>query len=317
MHASALWDAARGTFLLYPDRTIIPFLERNRLPIAEARTIAAVRRMLDQKDTRVVVADGAFLRFNPDLVNARELGKRLDLLADDPTVGQSIVQDRGALMDLYESCFCHRSYLGRSTTMFAFEGLGSVYWHMVSKLHLALLEARASASGSNPVLDQAISIVRAGLGSAKTPAAFGAFPFDPYSHTPAGRGAQQPGMTGQVKEEILARRCRMGVGMQDGRLSFAPGRLRPGDRLARADELLWVDLDGRERRLEVPAGGLAITICQVPVLFRPGLSGLLVARRDGRCEAIAGSTLDVEASQAIVHRTGEIALVEVGIDSCP
>jgi hypothetical protein len=124
-------------------------------------------------------------------------------------------------------------------------------------------------------------------------------------------------MTGQVKEEILARRCRMGVGMQDGRLSFAPGRLQPGDRLARADELLWVDLDGRERRLEVPAGGLAITICQVPVLFRPGLSGLLVARRDGRCEAIAGSTLDVEASQAIVHRTGEIALVEVGIDSCP
>jgi hypothetical protein len=273
--------------------------------------------MLEQKDVRVVVADGDFLRFNADLVNARELGKRLDRLADDPALGQAIARDRHAVLEIYESCFGHRSYLGRSTTMFAFEGLGSVYWHMVSKLHLALLEVRASVAGSSPVLDQAIGVVRAGLGSAKTPAAFGAFPFDPYSHTPAGRGAQQPGMTGQVKEEILARRSRMGVLIQDGRLSFAPGRLRPGDRLEHAAELLWIDLDGRERRLEVPAGGLAITICQIPVLFRPGLDGVQIVRRDGRSELVSGFTLGVDASQAIIHRSGEIIRIEVGLDGCP
>jgi hypothetical protein len=47
--------------------------------------------------------------------------------------------------------------------------------------------------------------VRAGLGFTRSAAAFGAFPTDPYSHTPAHAGRQQPGMTGQVKEEILTR----------------------------------------------------------------------------------------------------------------
>ena len=37
----------------------------------------------------------------------------------------------------YESVFEHRSYTGRSGTMFGYQGLGSVYWHMVSKLMLA------------------------------------------------------------------------------------------------------------------------------------------------------------------------------------
>ena len=36
----------------------------------------------------------------------------------------------------------------------------------------------------------------------KTPEEYGAFPFDAYSHTPYNSGAKQPGMTGQVKEEI-------------------------------------------------------------------------------------------------------------------
>ncbi len=35
---------------------------------------------------------------------------------------------------------------------------------------------------------------------------YGAIPTDPYSHTPGFAGAQQPGMTGPVKEDI----CRLG-----------------------------------------------------------------------------------------------------------
>ena len=43
--------------------------------------------------------------------------------------------------------------------------------------------------------------INAGIGAHKSPELYGAFPTDPYSHTPGGKGAQQPGMTGQVKEE--------------------------------------------------------------------------------------------------------------------
>ena len=45
--------------------------------------------------------------------------------------------------------------------------------------------------------------IRAGIGYEKTVSEYGAFPTDPYSHTPQHMGAQQPGMTGQVKEQVL------------------------------------------------------------------------------------------------------------------
>ena len=44
-----------------------------------------------------------------------------------------------------------------------------------------------------------------GLGIHKSPDVYGAFSTDPYSHTPYHRGAQQPGMTGQVKEDVISR----------------------------------------------------------------------------------------------------------------
>ena len=46
--------------------------------------------------------------------------------------------------------------------------------------------------------------ILAGIGAHKSPELYGAFPTDPYSHTPGGKGAQQPGMTGQVKEDLSA-----------------------------------------------------------------------------------------------------------------
>ena len=86
-----------------------------------------------------------------------------------------------------------------------YEGLGSIYWHMVSKLLLAVQEnifkAQKLGDKENAAkLIESYYKVRSGLGYNKTPELYGAFPFDPYSHTPSGQGAKQPGMTGQVKE---------------------------------------------------------------------------------------------------------------------
>ena len=70
-----------------------------------------------------------------------------------------------------------------------------------------------------------------GIGVHKSPTLYGAFPTDPYSHTPANKGAQQPGMTGQVKEDILSRFGELGVYVNNGKLLFNP-------RLLRVDEFL-------------------------------------------------------------------------------
>jgi hypothetical protein len=80
---------------------------------------------------------------------------------------------------------------------------------MVSKLQLAVqevclqaIEKEESAEVIGKLLEHYYEI-NAGVGVHKSPSLYGAFPTDPYSHTPANRGAQQPGMTGQVKEDIL------------------------------------------------------------------------------------------------------------------
>ena len=41
---------------------------------------------------------------------------------------------------MFENVFHHNEFTGRSGTFFAYEGLGSIYWHMVSKLLLAVQE---------------------------------------------------------------------------------------------------------------------------------------------------------------------------------
>jgi hypothetical protein len=116
--------------------------------------------------------------------------------------------------------------------MFGFEGLGCIYWHMVSKLLLAVQENFFDAleRGDNLATCQRLGKlyyrVRQGLGFNKSPSEYGAFPADPYSHTPKHAGAQQPGMTGSVKEEILSRFGELGIRVSNGQAHFEPALLR-------------------------------------------------------------------------------------------
>ncbi len=97
---------------------------------------------------------------------------------------------------------------------------------MVAKLLLAVQEqvfaAQDAGDPALPALCHHYRRVRAGLGYRRGAAAFGAFPLDPYSHTPGEGGARQPGMTGQVKEEILTRWGELGLRMRGGLARFDP-----------------------------------------------------------------------------------------------
>ena len=170
--------------------------------------------------------------FNGRFRNADDVNQMLENLAQEPAYAELVAAERGALLDLFEATFNHRAFTGRSGTFFAFEGLGSIYWHMVSKLLLAVQEVyqRGVDEGVDREVSKALVDayydIRAGLGFNKPPNDYGAFPTDPYSHTPVGSGARQPGMTGQVKEEILTRLGELGVLVKQGKLFFAPSLLR-------------------------------------------------------------------------------------------
>ncbi|MFO0264795.1 MAG: hypothetical protein ACK53V_24465, partial [Planctomycetota bacterium] len=132
--------------------------------------------------------------------------------------------------EVWEQTFEHRKYAGRSSSFFAYEGLGSIYWHMVSKLSYAVarqcLEASRAGSPMFSRLAAQFRDIFEGMWLHKSPETYGAIPTDPYSHTPAHAGAQQPGMTGQVKEDLLTRLLELGVVIESGRVAFHPVLLR-------------------------------------------------------------------------------------------
>lgn len=201
--------------------------------------------------------------------------------------------------------------------MYAYEGIGSVYWHMVTKLLLAVQEAASSAAdqGADPDtierLVRGYRRVREGLGVNRTAHEFGAIPTDPYSHTPAHAGAQQPGMTGAVKEEILTRRRELGVRVIDGDIELDDLLLREVEFLDGPAEWVLVGVDGVERTVDLPAGTLGLTVCQVPVVVGRGADGPYVEVRtaDGRSLSRPGLRVGRELAGAVFARSGEVELI--------
>ena len=256
LFGSALLDPQRHSFMLYPDRRLPGFFERNRLDAA-ALALPVVREILASGRTDLLQqqSDGT-VRFAPALSNR----------ADLEVVGAGLGSALAPLAEAYDRLLAHREFTGRSGTMFGYEGLGCIYWHMVAKLLLAVQERVFDAADQSAPQLAALRAhyrkVRDGLGYRKDAAAYGAFPADPYSHTPGEGGAQQPGMTGQVKEEILTRWGELGLRVQQGRIRFDPVLL---------DEA------------ELPEGGeLTFTWARVPYTYRRGpATRLRVLTREG------------------------------------
>ena len=319
LRASPLYRADQNSYLLYPDRQLPGFLARNVLPAAEAAACPLLRDLLAAGDTRLVVRDAeGHMRFHPDLANGDALGVALTSLAADPRWAAAVKADAAQIRALYEGVFHHRAFTGRSGSMFGYEGLGCIYWHMVAKLLLAVQEnllATAPASPQQARLAALYYDIRSGLGFNKSPAAYGAFPTDPYSHTPGHSGAQQPGMTGQVKEEILTRLGELGVCINAGEISFNPTFLLAREFTTTAGEFRYIDPAGGEATLPLPARALAFTFCGTPVIYRlgPGPAALAVHRRAGPVSTVARLELDATTSAQVFARDGTIARIEVNL----
>jgi hypothetical protein len=315
LRASELFRADQHSYLLYPDRSVTPFLDRNQLPANWQTKVPAMASLVKQDDRSVITidVDGA-AHFNGDLTNAAALETRLSQLRPD-AVPEG---ERAALLEIWESVFQHSEFTGRSGAMFAFEGLGSIYWHMIAKLLLAAEECHSAAVATQASPDIVAGLrdayydIRRGLGFTKTPEVYGAFPTDPYSHTPRHLGAQQPGMTGQVKEEILTRRAELGVRVERGQLVFQPALLCRSEFSAEPHAFAYLDATGAARTWSLPAHSLAFTCCQVPVSYVLGEScSITVETRRGETRTVNGARLSAADSSAIFSRTGEIARLSV------
>ncbi len=322
LFASPLYRPDQRSFMLYPRREPPGFMARNRIPNAAIDAIPLLRKLESRGDRSLWARDASGVgRFHGDIRSARDVAAILDGLAEQPAWSQAVGRDREAVLALFEEVFGHRSYTGRSATMYGYEGIGCIYWHMVAKLLLAVQEnvVRATRSGRPAAVCQGLAQmyhrVQSGLGYRKSVSEYGAFPTDPYSHTPYSGGAKQPGMTGQVKEEILTRLGELGVHVEGGTIRFKPLLVRPSEFVTEPTEFRYDDLQGRERVLPLPAGSLAFTFCQVPIVYERIQGGprVRITLADGSTREHAGDTLDAELAETLFTRTGHIERIRVGI----
>jgi hypothetical protein len=256
------------------------------------------------------------VHFRPGLANQRELERVLDRLAEHPKYRSLVRRDRARVLRIYEEIFDHQSFTGRSGTFYGYEGLGCIYWHMVSKLLLAVQELcfQAESRGSSPRVRQALARayydIRRGLGDSKLPQEYGAFPMDPYSHTPAHAGAKQPGLTGQVKEDILCRFGELGIVVEEGRIHIRPVLLRREEFQSQPGSFVYYDTEGQERIMDLPEKSLAFTVCQTPFVYQLGReTGLTVFWQDGSRSFSKKLNLDSAASRAVLQRSGMVRKV--------
>jgi hypothetical protein len=294
---SPLYRDDQGSFMLYPVRELPGFLDRNAVPSDAVDAVPLLCQLIEAGEPGVLTidADGTG-RFHGDMANACDVTVALDQLAEDPMWSDAVARDRDAVLALFEDTFRHRAFTGRSGAMYGYEGIGCIYWHMTSKLLLAiqenLLAARRDGSPLTATLEALYERARGGLSASKTPSEYGAFPADPYSHTRGDGRARQPGMTGQVKEEVITRFGELGVRVEDGCIHFDPTRVRPED-----------FTDGR----------LRFTFCGTPIEYVCDQTGVSLTSADGTVTEVAGAALDHATSAALLSRTGEWQSVRVGL----
>lgn len=316
---SPLYCARRNSYILYSDKTLPNFLNYNRIEVADAEAIPLLARMLAAGDESIVVkSPDHCIRFQPDIRNRFELEEHMEQLATNPDLSKAIETDLDAVQALYEKTFKHQSFTGRSGSMFAYEGLGSIYWHMVSKLMLAAQEWALKATDTETFtrISEHYYDIQNGLGFRKTPKEYGAFPADAYSHTPAHAGAQQPGLTGMVKEGIICRFTELGVEMAQGKVRFNPRLLRRNEFLKEAIECPVLLSDCSTKTLHLSKDSLLFTFAQTPIIYEMSEAAQTIIKvqfADGTQTQLHSDTLTEALTSEIFNRSQRIESVLVQI----
>jgi len=315
---SALYRKDQNSYILYPNKDLPGFLEKNIIPEESVKKSRLLKQLLEDNNLRIINRDvNGDVHFNGDFRNADDLKKALDQFKS--TRYKTLVEEEtDRVLQIFENVFNHRAFTGRSGTFFAYEGLGSIYWHMVSKLHLAVEEICLKAHKMNTdekimrSLHTHFREIGEGIGVHKSPGLYGAFPTDPYSHTPFHRGAQQPGMTGQVKEDILVRIGELGVFIDDEKLTFSPDLLSKNELITEQEIFRYVTVNGENSCLLLPEDSLAFTFCQVPVVYKlSDEEKLEVIFNDNTIREFESFEIDKELSRKIFGRTGDIEYISV------
>ncbi|RSK26084.1 hypothetical protein EJF36_03895 [Bacillus sp. HMF5848] len=316
---SSMYREDQNSYMLYPNRELPKFLEKNVIPDEQVMSSTVLKTELSKNRTRFIEKDvNGKYHFNGRFRNGEEIREALK------DTNEYSDEDIKIVEEIFTNLFDHHAFTGRSGTFYKYEGLGSIYWHMVSKLVLATQEnfndiyCEKGMDEEATVLMNEYETIKAGIGLEKSPEQYGAFPTDAYSHTPSFAGVQQPGMTGQVKEDFISRLGELGVKVENGCVRFKPELLAKSEFLketkvwslpknSNATDTVTIQLDENT---------LGFTFCAVPVIYYlDDKKKIIVCYTDGTESMFEDvDTLDRETSQTIFNRDGQIDRIKVYID---
>lgn len=321
LKASKLFRHDQYSYLLYPNKELPKFIEKNTISKEAVAKSELLQNLLANKNAQIINQDilGNY-HFNGNFHNANDLKNALAEVKQNNTFKSLVEKEENIVLEIFEEVFNHKAFTGRSGTFYGYEGLGSIYWHMVSKLQLAVQECCLKAIEENEspeVIGRLLEHyyeINEGIGVHKSPTLYGAFPTDAYSHTPAGKGAQQPGMTGQVKEDILSRFGELGVFIKDGVLHFNPCLLRKDEFLTQPKTFNYVNVHFEHKTIELKENSLAFTFCQIPVVYQLSESSSIeIFDNQGNSKVMNQLSLDGKTSQDVFGRKGIIEKLIVSV----
>ena len=321
LRKSALYREDQHSYILYPNKTLPLFVNRNTIPATAVKHSKLCQTLLNDGNFQILSKDlkGEY-HFNGNFKNAEDLKAALNALPEQ--YQELVLEDTNHLLDSFEAVFNHKAFTGRSGTFYGYEGLGSIYWHMVSKLALAAYEVADDAVNKKEspetieALKQHYYEIVKGIGAHKSPTNYGAFPSDPYSHTPAGKGAQQPGMTGQVKEDILSRFGELGLRVKEGVLHFDFSLLKENEYLETPHNFNYFNVCGEKKTIALSPQSLAFTYCQVPLIYcKAKTKEVVVSYVDGKQKRFDELHLDQSTTQDLFNREHRIEQVEVRLNN--
>lgn len=312
LRESSIYRKDQNSYMLYPNRELPSFLCKNRVPEEIVMNSEVLKNEILSGLNRFIEKDihGNY-HFNGQFRNGDEI---MEAILQTHAYEEGEAQ---AVKEIFSALFNHHSFTGRSGTFYKYEGLGSIYWHMVSKLAVATQESFETAVSEEGFSEEALTLanhfqeIKAGIGANKSPVEYGSFPTDAYSHTPGFAGVQQPGMTGQVKEDFIARYGELGVRVIKGEIVFSPSLLRRTEFLK--ETKAW-ELPSETVKLEKDQIGF--TFGSVPIIYTLSeKKAIRIEYKNGDTDKFENtSTLTKALSSKIFNRAGEISKIVVDID---
>ena len=137
MKNSKLFRPDQYSYLLYPYKELKGFIERNTISASAVSSSKLLEQLVSDKNVQILEKDvNGDYHFSGNFKNANDL--KAALLELSGTSYEALAQsETPKILQIFEEVFNHKAFTGRSGTFYGYEGLGSIYWHMVSKIAIS------------------------------------------------------------------------------------------------------------------------------------------------------------------------------------